>query len=184
MLHFVSVVLDESGSMEWQASATRKGVNTFFAQLREVPANLRVSLLKFNEFPTRVFTNAFLGAVRDVTEEDYAPGGGTRLYDSILDAVRDLEPKVDPEAKATVVIVTDGADTSSVTSLEGVREVIARKQETGRWTFLFFGPDEEIGKGMGIDKTFALDGGSVQGVFETAIQEVKLLTAGEGVIQL
>jgi len=188
----VAVVLDESGSMAANVTGALDGVNGFFRTLREQPAHMRVSLAKFSKAMQYIYQRIFLAELRDVTKEDYRPEGGTLLYDSILRTVADLEAVVQrEESNAVVVIVTDGYDTDSTATAEQVEAMVKAKLATGRWTFLYFGPDgSSQTHGMGIPKAnrFLLVPGSNEGMkaaFETAAEEtVKLLTAGSGPITL
>ena len=189
VMHLVSVVLDESGSMMGSTSGVFEGVNGFFDVLREQPANMRVSLLKFNDTLAYVYRDAYLAAVEDLTPDTYHPHHGTRLHDAVLKAIADLEPVVaQREGKATVVIVTDGHDTDSVSLVEDVKAQVEAKRQQG-WKFLFFGPNEWIGEEMGVDPgdLYQLGTGpeAIRGAFEVAAEQaVKLLTAGSGPIAL
>jgi hypothetical protein len=52
---FILVVLDESGSMGSKRQDVIGGFNTFMQERRQDPSPCRVSLIKFNTRPTRVF---------------------------------------------------------------------------------------------------------------------------------
>ena len=193
MQNFVTVALDESGSMRESVDGALDGVNGFFWTLREQPLHLRVSLMKFNDAPSYVYEREYLANVRDVTRDDYQPDGGTALYVAVLRAIADLEPHVAAhEARATVVIVSDGQDTTTGhPTMADVKRVVEAKLATKRWTFLYFGPEgarEASGMGIPREQVYALMPGSseeIKAAFEVAAAAtVKQLTAGGGPIVL
>jgi Ca-activated chloride channel family protein len=63
------------------------------------------------------------GAVRDALA-NIRPSGGTAIYDSVMAALPLMEQR--PRERAAVVIVSDGADTTSDTALRDLRSALLR----------------------------------------------------------
>lgn len=128
----VTFVLDTSGSMKGEPFRQAKaGARTF---LEGLPAEDQVRVLLFSS-RTQWLSPGYgpLSEVRPTLvssiEESFA-GGGTALYDAIL---RSLEPAAGMPAGAirAVVVLTDGEDTDSRTSLDAVLEELRRQSGVG-----------------------------------------------------
>jgi hypothetical protein len=153
-LLYVTLVLDESGSMESCKGAAIAGFNQYVAMLRQEQAATRFTLTLFNSMKTEVrYRDIDLSAVQPLTAETYQPDHGTPLYDAIgytLSAARRAAP---PEAKKLCVILTDGEENAS---REYTREHIAfriKAFERQGWTFLYLGADHDVwaaGESIGI----------------------------------
>lgn len=135
---YVKLVLDRSGSMGGMQTPVIKAVEKFVDALSREAIDQQVALMLFDHHLElrRDFTP--LGSFKPVTEEDYRPDGDTRLYDAVAEAIAHMEPKVDPENRGAVAIVTDGQDTSSKNyDSRALRAIMDAKRETGRWMFVF-----------------------------------------------
>jgi VWFA-related protein len=119
----IALALDISRSMDNKIRQVGAALNYFIGLLE--PAD-QILVITFNDRVDVVqdFTSdrEQLSRVLDVLE----PGGGTALYDAAYAAIRKVAA-LPAESKA-VVLVTDGVDTSSVTSFDTLRE-FARRSE-------------------------------------------------------
>lgn len=119
----IGLVLDVSGSMDNKIRQVAEALKHFIDVLEPADEILVVT------FSDRVhvvqdFTSdrELLGRVLDMLE----PAGSTALFDAAFEAIRRVAP-AQAESKA-VVLVTDGVDTTSVTSFDALRE-LARRSE-------------------------------------------------------
>jgi VWFA-related protein len=119
----IAVALDVSGSMDNKIRQVERALKHFIDLLE--PKD-EILVLTFNDRVNVIqdFTSdrEQLGRVLDML----TPFGGTALYDAAAEAIRRVAPGA-AESKA-VVLVSDGLDTSSATSLEALRE-LARHSE-------------------------------------------------------
>jgi Ca-activated chloride channel family protein len=127
----VMLVLDNSGSMqeEDKLDHAKQGLAAFF---RAVAPQDEIGLTKFSSHvkqlvaPAPFATNraALLGALKDIIPED-----NTTVYDATIDAVDAIKQGADADHINAVVVLTDGADTSSGHSS---REVLDRLTQEGQ----------------------------------------------------
>ncbi|MEO1063915.1 MAG: type II secretion system F family protein [Actinomycetota bacterium] len=117
----VVLVVDTSGSMEGAAiEAARSAARTFLTGL---PSATRIGIIGFGDAPIVL---APLGSSRteaDAALDGLVADGSTTLFDAILVAAAEFG--AEPDARRAVVVLSDGADTSSAASLEDVRERLA-----------------------------------------------------------
>lgn len=144
MVTHVMAVIDMSGSMSSLASDVRGGFNTYVAGLRDdTEMNYRMSVTVFDTYFISLGTDLPLDEIPEMTAANYAPRGMTALNDAIGRTIMDFEEKhgkLRKHERALVVIYTDGVENASrryTTSL--IKEMIAARQATKRWGFLFLG---------------------------------------------
>lgn len=143
----INFVLDKSGSMGEPGlpEATKRGVNSFFAEQRALPGMALLSMTLFDtEFDVR-YVAIDLREVPDLgtAENPYHPHGWTALYDAVVTTIRGTEAWLaahpDFDGKVVCVIQTDGAENSSKTAtLDQVNALITEKTAEG-WEFVFMG---------------------------------------------
>jgi len=81
---YVTLILDESGSMQSCKGAAIAGFNLYVATLRQESADTRFTLTLFNSGNTEVRYQASpVSVVQDLDVETYRPNHGTPLYDAI-----------------------------------------------------------------------------------------------------
>jgi hypothetical protein len=81
---YVTLILDETGSMQDCKGAAIAGFNQYVASLRQEPAETRFTLTLFNSGKTEVrYRNVRVSAVQDLDVETYRPDDTTPLYDAI-----------------------------------------------------------------------------------------------------
>ncbi len=125
----VLLVLDTSGSMVQggRLANAKKGVQTF---LREVAPQDRVGLTTFNDRISPLAPIARVGTNRDELIGRVAglvADGGTAIYDATAAATAQVKKLADTSRINAVVLLTDGEDTDSTTSVDAlVRELDAQ----------------------------------------------------------
>lgn len=157
---YISVILDETGSMQVVKEQTISGFNEYVETLRgeETASIMRFTLTKFNSTKVEIIHDGVrMDAVKSLTDATYQPANLTPLYDAIGRTVRMLEKKVDGQKKATalVVIQTDGQENASKEfTREAIFSLIDEKKGAG-WTFVFLGADQDawaVGQQLGLDQ--------------------------------
>ena len=146
---FVSVLLDESGSMESVRDQVIDGFNEYISGLvGSGIKRIRVSLTKFD---SSGFNPDYVGAklknVPELTRKSYCPNAMTPLYDAVGRMIRALEQQIANDSikqgdKVLVVIQTDGLENASKEyTQKAIKKLLKEKQKAG-WTFVFLGADQ------------------------------------------
>ena len=118
-LVFVSCLVDESSSMAGLQSKVKEAVATVLQKIGGRP-EVQVSIHKFATKRDRLIAFGTASAGLTTMSINYNPNGGTRLYGSLLDAIKEsrLEAKIAEDLAGLKVhhlfaIVTDGEDNQS-----------------------------------------------------------------------
>lgn len=142
----ITIVLDESGSMDVVRDDTIGGVNGFLKAQRALPGKCTLSLMKFNHEDRPVFTGRPIAEAPDLTHATYAPTGNTALLDALGRSIEEAGSRFKAMAEAErpgkviVVVVTDGQENSSrVWSKEKIREAVEHQTQQYKWEFVFLG---------------------------------------------
>ena len=144
-------VIDESGSMQGTESDVIGGFNNFIEkQKTEHQGKISVSLYKFNSSWSRVLNDLPIEEIRPLTNGDYTPGGLTALYDTIGNAITDIENQAKytkREHKASMVmmvIITDGQENASREyDSRKIKQMIQELEQSENWQFIYLGADLE-----------------------------------------
>lgn len=142
-------VIDESGSMQGTESDVIGGFNNFIEQQKsQQHGKVSVSLYKFNSYWRRVLNDLPIEEIRPLIKEDYTPGGLTALYDTIGNAINDIENQTTytkSELNASMVImviITDGQENSSKEyDSRKVKQMIQELEQSENWQFIYLGAD-------------------------------------------
>lgn len=151
------IVLDESGSMGSIYRQALTGVNETIQTIQNAqqddPAHEQVVTLI--SFETRgrdeegricksIFNYLPVGSVREITERDYKPYGGTPLYDALGESLTELEKHLAADDHALVTIITDGMENaSSKYTAQSVREIIERMTQK-KVVFTYIGANQDV----------------------------------------
>lgn len=156
------IIVDESGSMMSLYNAALTGMNETLNTIRQTakdcPAQAQeVTLVTFDtNHYNEIFGSTPADQTRELTKEDYRPGGCTPLYDAMGKALTDLEPKVKENEAVLVTVITDGYENASCEfSLADIRALVERLDKAG-WVFSYIGANQDsaaVGKSMGIVDT-------------------------------
>lgn len=139
----ILVVLDESGSMGPKRQDVIGGFNQFLEDQRKVEGDEAfLTLVKFNTSHHAVVEALPIERVANLSEASYTPGGNTALFDAIASALVTVDMiRCD---RSICLIITDGEENSSRnTNFTQVSGAIRLRQDSGRWTFTYLGPDPE-----------------------------------------
>lgn len=138
-------IVDCSGSMCGLESDTIGGFNASLKKQKEVPGDVKVSLIFFNNRSKVVVDRADLSEIKPLSENDYQTSGCTALLDAVGGAINHIgkvQGYMPDEYKAGHVIftiITDGYENaSSQYTYSKVKKMITAYEEMG-WEFLFLG---------------------------------------------
>ena len=142
-------VIDESGSMQGTESDVIGGFNNFIEkQKTEHQGKISVSLYKFNSSWSRVLNDLPIEEIRPLTNGDYTPGGLTALYDTIGNAITDIENQAKYSKRehmasmVMMVIITDGQENASKEyDARKVKQMIQEREQSENWQFIYMGAD-------------------------------------------
>lgn len=142
---YITLILDESGSMQSCKGAALAGFNHYLATLRREPAETRFTLTLFNSGKTEMRYRAVpVSAVNDLDVETYRPKAGTPLYDAIGRTLSLARQEAPAGARKLCVILTDGEENASQEySRKQVFDLIKRYENQG-WAFLYLGADHDV----------------------------------------
>lgn len=138
---FVSLVLDETGSMGLVTEQTINGYNEYIQKLQlDKEAEYIFTLTQFNSSKIEVVHDAVpVGEVPALNADTYRPASTTPLYDAVGQAIRSAEQSAKKKDNVLIVIMTDGEENASQEySLEVLNKLIGEKESDG-WTFAYIG---------------------------------------------
>src|SRR5579872_224972 len=140
----IAAVLDESGSMASQQQQVIQGFNEYIQDhQKKDDANYLITLVKFSDKVTTVFSGKDVRDVYPITSEDYRPGGSTALRDAIGTTIHQIDARrslcaVNP--KVLIFIFTDGWENASREfSVNAIKRMISERESQKDWTFTFIG---------------------------------------------
>jgi Ca-activated chloride channel family protein len=146
----LEVVMDISGSMEGDKITSARSSLLKFVNLLSDRDSLRVVIFSDNIVPLTDLSplgpkrQDLLNRISGVSE-----GGNTRLYDAVASSYQDLTANGDPGHIRAMIVLTDGQDNQSSSSLQDVLDQLdAGSQEGGNAIKLFtigFGSDADTG---------------------------------------
>lgn len=141
---YVTLILDETGSMQDCKGAAIAGVNEYLKTLRQMPTAVRFTLTLFNSYKLEVRHRAVpVVQVPELTQETYQPAEMTPLYDAIGRTLTAAGHEVQPESKKLCVILTDGLENASQEyTRDGIVRMIKEYGGRGR-TFVYLGADHD-----------------------------------------
>jgi hypothetical protein len=125
------------------------GFNNFIEQQKtEHQGKITVSLYKFNSYWSRILNDLPIEEIRPLTNGDYTPGGLTALYDTIGNAITDIENQTSytkREYKASMVmmvVITDGQENASREyDSRKIKQMIQELEQSENWQFIYLGAD-------------------------------------------
>lgn len=146
----VLLVLDASGSMAPRVNDVIGGYNSYVATLKEDAAtDYRLTTILFADTSTTLFVDRPLDQVGDMNTTTYRTSGSTALLDAIGFGMRNLTESVKTDDakygtdRVIVVVMTDGEENASKSfGKELIVGMIKRREESGNWTFIYMGADQ------------------------------------------
>jgi hypothetical protein len=136
----VTLLVDQTGSMAPYASQVVDGLNYYTKALcSQTPGPVFASLMTFHTEMTTHYTHRPIHRVDKIRLETYRPEGSTALYDAIGAVLAALPGGAQQQL---VIVLSDGEDVCSHTTLTDCAEQVALAQARGvRIVFLGDGPD-------------------------------------------
>ena len=164
----IVLVVDASSSMTKGYDETLMALNAFIKSQQHKEGLCNLTLIKFssNKYSVvpnwyqNLFTELDVNSIKEVTKEQYTVGGYTALYDAVNKAIDDtglrlsIKPESERPSKVLFVILTDGEENSSKTTLYDLKNKIARQENVYSWNFVFLGADfnsEVTTSALGLD---------------------------------
>ena len=151
---YVTLILDETGSMQECKGAAISGFNQYVATLRQEPAETRLTLTLFNSKRTEVRYHAVpVERVHDLDVETYRPRDTTPLYDAIGRTLTAARLQVPAESRKLCVILTDGEENASRRYTRAQIYDMIKAYEDEGWTFLYLGANHDVwaaGEDLGV----------------------------------
>ncbi len=154
------LILDKSGSM---GSVRQETINNFNEQVQTIKKleaqypdqKYFVSLITFSDGMEEVMMDIPAAEVKELTQEDYVPGGMTALYHAMGQGISKLKDKLTPRMTDTskivssvVVVMTDGGENASQThpekwTSERLKPLVESLNKDDRWTISFLGANQD-----------------------------------------
>jgi hypothetical protein len=137
----ITLLVDQTGSMFPYVSQVVDGLNHYVEALcAQTPGPVFATLMTFAETVTTHYEKRPIHRVDKIRLEHYAPDGNTALYDAIGTVLDHLPPS--DTLRQMVVILSDGEDVCSWTSLTACADRIVQAQQQGV-LIVFLGDGED-----------------------------------------
>jgi hypothetical protein len=151
---YVTLILDETGSMDECKGAAITGFNQYVARLRNEPAETQFTLTLFNSKKTEVrYQTVPVAHVKDLDVETYRPTDTTPLYDAIGRTLTAARQQAPAGMQKLCAILTDGLENASTEyTRKQIFDLIKACEKEG-WTFIYLGADHDVwaaGEELGI----------------------------------
>lgn len=144
--NLISIVLDESGSMQSCWDSTIIGFNEYVAGQKAADAGACwLTLNKFEGGHIRTpFENRDIREVPILDKKNYTPAGGTNLLDAIGHTIEQVNSILDSKKKkdrpgVIIVIMTDGEENQSFKYNNEMIKAMVAAAEKADWSFVFLG---------------------------------------------
>lgn len=139
----VTLLVDQTGSMAPYASQVVDGLNYYTKALcAQTPGPVFASLVTFNTEVTMHYTHRPIHRVDKIRLETYRPEGSTALYDAVSAVLTSLPGDTGRLQQHLVIVLSDGEDVCSHTTLTDCADQVALAQARGvRIVFLGDGPE-------------------------------------------
>jgi hypothetical protein len=195
-LTHIEILLDKSGSMQSVAVDTIGGMNSFLSKQKEVPGEVELSLVQFNNTYLTTLVDLPLNEFTPLNNSSYRPSGFTALLDALGRSIDELgrrlnkRPESERPEKVLFVVLTDGYENASKEySRQAIKEKITHQREKYSWEFIFLGANQdailtgaELGIGAGNSLTYAASAQGLDAVYNTSLDTaVKKYRSSSGV---
>lgn len=147
-----AIIFDCSGSMD---EMRQEAIDAFNAQVttlcdRESDAVYTITLAKFSTEPHPIDLFAEdVDMLALIGLEDYKPNGMTAMLDAVGATTTRMESDIydigSDHVSVLVIIISDGIENNSKEyDYSSIAERITRLQDTGRWTFVYIGANQDL----------------------------------------
>jgi len=138
---YVSLVIDRSESMSSLRSKVIEATNKLIADQQKTGGQAFLSLATFGGSVSMVADAVPVAQIQPLTEESYAPFGGTALNDGVGLSIQAIGKHAVRRSRVLIAIVTDGEENSSRQfSISDVRDMVGYRRASHDWQFIFIGP--------------------------------------------
>ncbi len=146
-------LLDRSGSMKKVAQEVRIEFNKYINEQKLQDGIARLTLYLFSHSVERIYEDIPLDSISPLDERNYAPEGGTALFDSIaysadeVFARHESLPEAERPERVLFVIQTDGEEMDSQkyrNRYDLISAKIQERREKSNWQFIFMGADQDV----------------------------------------
>jgi len=144
----LALIVDKSGSMNNCITDTIGGMNAFIRTQSKVEGSANITLVFFDHMLTTIHDYVDIKTVKEITEEDYIPGGMTALLDAIGITCKNLgdrlaaTPEEERPSKVIVAVITDGRENSSKEyNKKAIADMIEHQTSKYNWDFNFISAD-------------------------------------------
>ena len=176
----IILIADRSGSMFSIREDAQGGINTYIEEQRKV-GNANLTFIEFDEEIDAVYKQT---DIKNTSDYELIPRGGTALYDAIGFTLANAD-SIKTTGKKIVVIVTDGGENASHEwTQKNVFERIESLKKDG-WDFLFLAANQDgmaTGLSLGMERgetlTFASTGVGTQSAYAAAVNYTSNLRGG------
>lgn len=142
---YVGICLDRSGSMQSISRGAVKMYNSIVKAIRDATAKEGQDTILFsNTFGGSVEwvrKNSSVAVLKEMTQLEYRPDGGTPLFRAVLEMIEEIKrvpDYADPEVAFQLQVITDGEEnTSGRQIVDEAISVMRDLVKTDRWTFAF-----------------------------------------------
>ena len=168
------IILDESGSMNSIRNQAFTGADetlqTIRAAQQENPDdNQMITFVTFNSGSGQQDVRTIIDTekienVKDLTPDQYRPGGCTPLYDAMGQSITELRKKVKEGDHVLVTVITDGYENSSRHFSAGMIKELVDALTAQGWVFTYIGANQEsrsVASGLGIHSTMDFEASTV-----------------------
>lgn len=152
-LTLVGIVLDKSGSMLSIKKQAIDGFNEQLDELKDRVTDTHVIKVTTTLFGSTIEKQTSLKDAEDVlpmTAKSYRPSGMTAMYDAVGETIRALQEyhvPVGTNVAYLLVIVSDGMENySKEYNSSSIRQLVTQCQDTGKWTFVYIGANQDLSK--------------------------------------
>lgn len=148
----VSILLDESGSMQTIAPDIIGGFNELIEKQKGEEGESTVSLSTFSSrgIYKKVLDFSPLDKIENLSKANYSPMGATALNDSFARLIQETGlvlnnlPENERPENVLIVSITDGEENNSVEfTTEQLKTLIKEQEEKYNWKFLYIGANQD-----------------------------------------
>lgn len=153
----ITIILDESGSMEYTKHDTIGGFNALIEKQLELSKEnpdsaVDISFYTFSDYIHNQCRNKRLDSSIKLDTKNYVPKGGTALLDAIGVGITETGDRLRltlesaRPGKVLFIIITDGEENSSraYTDYHKIADMIKLQEDVYNWEFIFMGADQDV----------------------------------------
>lgn len=147
----IIMILDRSGSMRPRRQDVIGSINTFLAEQRAVPGEVRFTLVMFSSSGEQLKVYDCMNIRKiHINDSDYSPDGCTALLDAVASTIDEVgarlhnTPEDERPDKVLVCIITDGQENDSRKfNRRNVFDRIKLQTNTYNWKFIYLGANQD-----------------------------------------